>query len=71
MLKLTGVKEAHSGDYRCQVENLFGEAVSEPARLCVGECIFIHCSVVYILAWQSPCYTPGRGKIVPHKLHSW
>ena len=37
VLTLTGVKEADSGNYQCQVENLLGKAVSEPAELNVGE----------------------------------
>jgi len=41
VLALTGVKEAHSGNYKCKVTNLFGEAVSGPATLRVGECTCI------------------------------
>jgi len=37
VLTLTGVREAHSGNYQCQVENLLGKVVSEPAELSVGE----------------------------------
>jgi len=42
VLTLTGLKNAHSGDYQCQVTNVLGEAVSAPATLSVGECISIH-----------------------------
>ena len=37
VLTLTGVKEADSGNYQCQVENPVGKAVSEPVELQVGE----------------------------------
>jgi len=41
VLTLTALKKAHSGDYQCTVTNLFGEAVSGPATLRVGECTCI------------------------------
>ena len=47
VLTLTGVREAHSGNYQCQVENLLGKAVSEPAELRVGE--YQECSCAYVV----------------------
>ena len=61
VLTLTGVKEADSGNYQCQVENLLGKAVSEPAELHVGE--YYQCTNSYLLTTEE-IYTLTTGEIV-------